>query len=100
VQAAACDQFSTVLAPGSNVYHYDHIHVDLMRRRDGHRACNPHAVSGEEAAARAARYAHRRDPGTTGSLGPRRSASAWSFEERPPRTLPMAEPGGDGEFDN
>ena len=82
VQAAACDQFSTVLAPGSNVYHYDHIHVDLMRRRDGHRACNPHAVSGEEAAARAARYAHRRDPGTTGSLGPRRSASAWSFEER------------------
>src|SRR5262249_60076300 len=25
VQAAACDQFSTVLAPGSNVYHYDHI---------------------------------------------------------------------------
>ena len=44
VQAAACDQFSTVLAPGSNVHHYDHIHVDLMRRRDGHRACNPHAV--------------------------------------------------------
>jgi len=33
VQGAACDQFNTVLAPGSNVYHYDHIHVDLMRRR-------------------------------------------------------------------
>ena len=32
VQAAACQQFTTVLAPGSNVYHYDHIHVDLMRR--------------------------------------------------------------------
>ena len=32
VQAAACQQFNTVLAPGSNVYHYDHIHVDLMRR--------------------------------------------------------------------
>src|SRR5207244_10761660 len=30
VQGAACDQFSTVLAPGSNVHHYDHIHVDLM----------------------------------------------------------------------
>jgi hypothetical protein len=98
VQAAACDQFSTVLAPGSNVYHYDHIHVDLMRRRDGHRACNPHAVSGEEAAARAARYVGRRDPGITGSLGPRQSA-AGSFEERRARTLPMAEPGGDGEFD-
>ena len=32
VQAAACQQFTTVLAPGSNVYHYNHIHVDLMRR--------------------------------------------------------------------
>jgi len=60
IQAAACEQFTTVLAPGSNVYHYDHIHVDLMRRRDGHRACNPNAVSGEEVAARAqARYAGR-----------------------------------------
>jgi hypothetical protein len=95
VQAAACDQFSTVLAPGSNVYHYDHIHVDLMRRRDGHRACNPHAVSGEEVAARAARYAGRRDPGITGSLAPRRSVAARWFEERRPRSLPVAEPGQD-----
>src|SRR3954451_10018416 len=53
VQAAACDRFTTVLAPGSNVYHYDHMHVDLMRRRDGHHACNPRAVSGEEVPARA-----------------------------------------------
>jgi hypothetical protein len=28
VEAAACQQFSTVLAPGSNAYHYNHIHVD------------------------------------------------------------------------
>src|SRR6202040_80993 len=71
VQAAACDQFTTVLAPGSNVYHYDHMHVDLMRRRDGHRACNPRAVSGDEVAARAgARYAGKRggEPSVTGSL--------------------------------
>ena len=32
VQGAACDRFTTVLAPGSNVFHYDHMHVDLMRR--------------------------------------------------------------------
>jgi len=87
-----------VLAPGSNVYHYDHIHVDLMRRRDGHRACNPHAMSGEEAAARAARYAVKRDPGITGSLAPHRSA-ARSFEDRRARSLPMARPGEDGEDD-
>ena len=52
VQAAACDQFTTVLAPGSNRYHYDHIHVDLMRRASGRRICQPGAVDGELVAAR------------------------------------------------
>ena len=55
VQAAACQQFTTVLAPGSNVYHYDHIHVDLMRRASRRLICQPAAMSGEEVAARAAR---------------------------------------------
>ena len=41
VQATACERFTTVLAPGSNIYHYDHIHVDLMRRSSGRVACNP-----------------------------------------------------------
>lgn len=44
VQGSACDLFTTVLAPGSDAYHYDHIHVDLMRRNDGRRACNPRPV--------------------------------------------------------
>jgi hypothetical protein len=72
VQAAACQQFNTVLAPGSNRYHYDHIHVDLMRRASGRLICEPAAVSGEEIAARASggSYAARgRDPYVTGSLG-------------------------------
>jgi len=74
VQAAACQQFSTVLAPGSNVYHYDHIHVDLMRRASRRLICEPSAVSGEEVAARASGrnpYAAR-EPYVTGSLGGRR----------------------------
>ena len=53
VQAAACDQFTTVLAPGSNHFHYDHIHVDLMRRVSGRRICQPGAVDGDVVAARA-----------------------------------------------
>jgi hypothetical protein len=53
VQGAACQLFNTVLAPGSNVYHYDHIHVDLMRRATRRIICQPAAVSGEEIAARA-----------------------------------------------
>jgi hypothetical protein len=55
VQAAACDQFTTVLAPGSDRFHYDHIHVDLMRRDSGRRICQPGAVDGELVAARARR---------------------------------------------
>jgi hypothetical protein len=55
IQAAACEMFTTVLAPGSNAFHYDHIHVDLMRRSSGRRICQPGAVSGEEIAARATR---------------------------------------------
>jgi hypothetical protein len=53
VQGAACDQFTTVLAPGSNQFHYDHIHVDLMRRASGRRICEPGAVDGDVVAARA-----------------------------------------------
>jgi len=55
VQAAACGQFTTVLAPGSNQYHYDHIHVDLMRRASGRRICQPGAVDGDLVAARVRR---------------------------------------------
>src|SRR5713226_718890 len=74
VQAAACQQFNTVLAPGSNAYHYDHIHVDLMRRSSRRIICEPAAVSGEEIAARVGGrnpYASR-DPYVTGSLGGRK----------------------------
>src|SRR5690606_3025019 len=53
IQGAACDQLTTVLAPGSNSFHYDHILVDLMRRESGRRICNPGAVDGELIAARA-----------------------------------------------
>lgn len=74
VQASACQMFNTVLAPGSNVYHYDHIHVDLMRRASGRIICQPAAVSGEEIAARASPrgYAGRdaaRDVRITGAIG-------------------------------
>src|SRR6202043_3357953 len=75
VQAAACQHFNTVLAPGSNVYHYDHIHVDLMRRAHRPVICEPAAMSGEEVASRASQrnpYASR-EPAVTGSLGGRKA---------------------------
>ena len=71
VQATACQQFTTVLAPGSNVYHYDHIHVDLMRRASRRQICQPAAMSGEEVAARVSGHSPyaSREPSVTGSLG-------------------------------
>ena len=83
IQAAACDRFTTVLAPGSNVYHYDHIHVDLMRRASRRLICKPAAVSGEEIAARASQrspYASRA-PNVTGSLAAGKEAGHKANDE-------------------
>jgi hypothetical protein len=34
-----CARFSTVLGPGSDGYHEDHIHLDLMERHNNYRIC-------------------------------------------------------------
>ena len=88
VQLYACETFSTVLAPGYNVYHYNHIHVDLMRRSSGRYPCRPDAIPGEVVAAKArAIYASKRHgPAYTGSL-PAKAASS---------KLPVAIAGADG----
>jgi hypothetical protein len=36
---SACKRFPTVLGPGSDWYHEDHIHLDLMERRGNYRIC-------------------------------------------------------------
>jgi len=38
-ESLACARFTTVLGPGSDGYHEDHIHVDLMERHSGYRIC-------------------------------------------------------------
>jgi hypothetical protein len=85
VQGAACQLFNTVLAPGSNVYHYDHIHVDLMRRSSRRIICKPAAMSGEEVAARAGGRSYAGSgPGITGSLGPKKALPqrrTWSEDD-------------------
>jgi len=85
VQGAACEMFSTVLAPGSNEYHYDHIHVDLMRRSSGRTICQPAAIAGEAAAVRAGgRYGWR--PGAlpvTGSVASARRPASRSLPDQP-----------------
>lgn len=36
---SVCSRFSTVLGPGSDWYHEDHIHLDLAQRRNDYRIC-------------------------------------------------------------
>lgn len=39
VRKSACGPFKTVLGPGSDPYHADHLHVDLAQRRNGGTYC-------------------------------------------------------------
>ena len=39
LRKSACAQFTTVLGPGADGAHEDHIHVDLLERRGGYRIC-------------------------------------------------------------
>jgi hypothetical protein len=40
MKTAVCNRFTTVLGPGSDGYHEDHIHVDLAERHGGYRICH------------------------------------------------------------
>ena len=77
-----------MLAPGYNPEHYNHIHVDLMRRRSGRTPCRPTAIEGEIVAARArAVYASRHGGRTyTGSI----------VKQNTQGSAPDAIPGADG----
>jgi hypothetical protein len=39
VRMSVCTRFTTVLGPGSDGFHEEHIHVDLAERRGGYRMC-------------------------------------------------------------
>ena len=37
--AAPCLHFTTVLSPGSDAAHQNHLHLDVMERENGYRYC-------------------------------------------------------------
>jgi hypothetical protein len=39
LRKTTCGRFTTVLGPGSDGYHENHVHVDLAERTGGHRMC-------------------------------------------------------------
>jgi hypothetical protein len=94
VHASACRLFATVLAPGSNAFHYDHIHVDLRRHETGRSICEPRPIPGDL-------IARGRGPLVTGSIEPvePRSVERVRRHRAHPQTderfLPLAVPGED-----
>jgi hypothetical protein len=96
VHASACRIFATVLGPGSNAFHYDHMHVDLAHHASGRTICEPRPIPGDL-------IARGRGPLVTGSVEPYpvEPRSAERVRRRPAqhqsdeRFLPLAVPGED-----
>jgi hypothetical protein len=91
VHASACRLFATVLAPGSNAFHYDHMHVDLARHASGRSICEPAPIPGDL-------IAGARGPLVTGSIASRRVRPVASRPKPGPvrdERLPIAVPGED-----
>jgi hypothetical protein len=51
LRQSLCARFTTVLGPGSDGAHEDHIHIDLAERRGGSRICQWDVGEGGESAA-------------------------------------------------
>ncbi len=76
VHGGSCQRFSTVLAPGSNPFHYNHIHVDLaMHGRNGRHICKP----------------------TPQETPPPPDARQWQLAKRAPPLAPAGAPGAEEE---
>jgi extensin-like protein len=85
----ACERFNTVLGPGSNVFHYDHFHVDLSRRASGKTYCNPE-VARMTPPNRAYARAPQRTPQVTQNQTYAQPASARnSYPQRGYNDLPL-----------
>jgi hypothetical protein len=76
VFVGACRHFTTVLAPGSDVYHYNHLHLDLARHdaRGQRRICKP-----------ILKFAPRLDPDA--DVAPRRAAPRPAIRSEPAEPL-------------
>ena len=94
VHGGSCRHFSTVLSPGSNPFHYNHIHVDLaMHGRSGGIICKPTPVETVAPAFPAVASASRTPAASsfpTGSLanGNAGRASPVEDEDRDPGDSP------------
>jgi hypothetical protein len=94
IRASACARFSTVLGPGSDGHHEEHIHVDLAERRAGYKMCEWDV---REPAAFADRKERPAEAATSASAPKERPAEAATSASAPlsepvplPRPRPLA----------
>ncbi|MFS8037079.1 extensin family protein [Xanthobacter sp. AM11] len=80
MKESACRRFTTVLGPGSDGYHEDHIHVDLAQRKRDFRLCRWNLDAGAAVAAKT--DASGRKTGTA-AAAPAGKASGTPAPERP-----------------
>jgi len=70
LRKATCGRFTTVLGPGSDGYHENHVHMDLAERAGGHRMCQWDVRDPEEEAAAQAATHVPLPPPRPASAGP------------------------------
>jgi len=86
VRHSACSRFTTVLGPGSDGYHEEHIHFDLVQRRSGYRICRWNVLD-RTPSSQAAAESQSRDNAAPGAAKPDTAQG-----DSPGESLPMRKP--------
>lgn len=90
VLASVCARFTTVLGPGSDWYHEDHIHLDLAQRRNNYKLCQWGVYDPLPAVAPLM-------PAERPQEAPPRSSEQEGASEQPSEDAPQAASGGAGD---
>jgi hypothetical protein len=94
MKAAVCNRFSTVLGPGSDGYHEDHIHMDIAERDRRYNICHWNLHEGSHAAvAHVAARTSAEDAAPARAIAPNVPAAAPSRIPLP-RSRPFSAGGG------
>lgn len=96
---SACTRFATVLGPGSDGYHEDHIHVDLAQRRNDFKLCHWNLDAGSAVASRKDKPAAAAESGAGGAsedkeAADKEAAAAAGTAETEPESAPVPAPKG------
>jgi hypothetical protein len=90
LRAAACHRFSTVLGPGSDSYHSDHIHLDIAERSHHYQICQWNVL--EPVTASEAPLPARKPSELKGADAKAQALKSQVAKTRPTKTRPTKTP--------